>query len=116
MNTRTRYVLRPPFACEVIGEGKSRLLVCAGSEWHLLMMLRGLSRDGKQLAWFESSGRPLTPRSLAALNCYLRTRAIRFWRSKRWDGNRELIGWGEWAGLCRALGLKFDGKSTRIAA
>lgn len=108
--------MRPPFACEVLDEGKSRLLVCAGSEWHLFMMLRGLSRDGKQLAWFESAGRPLTARSLAALNCYLRTRSIRFWKSKRWDGDRELIGWGEWSRFCASLGLRFDGKRTRQAA
>lgn len=117
MKTRTRYSLRPRFTVEVIGEDKTRLIVGVASEWWLFRLLRMVAAEGGQLARLEVEARPLTPRSLAGLNCYLRTRSIRFWKSRRWDQGIELLGWGEWCRFCKMLGLVFDGKnSNRIAA
>ena len=111
-----RYALRPAFSLEIIGDNKTVLCVGVASEWWLFRLLRSLSKEGGQIAWFEVAGRPLTPRALAALNVYLRCRAIRFFHSRRWDAGRELIGWGEWCRFCKMLALTFDGKNTRRAA
>jgi hypothetical protein len=96
--------------------GNQAALEMAGSEWFLFQRLREIAAAGGALEYFESYGAPLVPRSLAALNCYLRTGAIRRWHSPRWDGNRELIGPGEWTRFCKMLALKFDGRGTRQAA
>lgn len=109
-------MIRGQFEFAVTGSDRSRVLFMAGSEWHLFRHLREISKAGGQLAWFENYGAPLTPASLAALNCYLRTRAIRFWKSRRWDAGRELLGTPEWRRFVRMLGLKFDGRGTRRAA
>lgn len=88
----------------------------AGSEWLLFQRLRRMSARGESFAWFESYGAPLVPRSLAALNCYLRSGAIRKFSSGRFDDGRELIGRREWRRLCSLLALRFDGRGTRQAA
>lgn len=106
-------VIRGRFVFRVAGEPVTRYEM-AGSEWHLMASLRRISANGQQLEWFESAGCPLVPRSLAALNTYLRTRAMRFWRSGRYDRSdgHELIGIPEWQKFCRMLDLKFDGRGT----
>lgn len=111
----SRSMWRGRFVFQIEGVAERRVEI-AGSEWWVMRALRDISARGQQLAWFESAGAPLTHRSLAALNCYLRTRAIRFWASRRWDGDRELIGHLEWARFCRMLGLRFEGKGTRQVA
>lgn len=108
-------MIRGRFAFAVQGEDP-REFVAAGSEWWLFHHLRRISKEGKQLEWLESYGAPLVPCSLGALNFYLRSRAIRFFKSKRWDQERELLGGPEWRRFCRMLGLKFDGRGTRQAA
>lgn len=109
---KTRFSLRPSFAFEIAGAGSAALCVGVASEWFLFRELRRISRNAEQLAWFESAGRPLTSRALLSLNCYLRTGAIRHFKSRRWDDGRELLGWGEWCRFCRLLGLTFDGPGT----
>lgn len=109
---RTRYSPRPTFALEVLGDGGTVLCAGVASVWFLFRVLRRVSQGGKQLLMFESSGHPLTPRSLAALNVYLRTGAMRFFQSRRWDDGQEMFNWGEWTQFCHMLGLKFDGKNT----
>lgn len=106
---------RGRFVFKVRGETETRFEL-AGSEWLLFQRLRTLSARGSQLEWFEAFGAPLVPRSLDALNCYLRTGAIRRFKSKRQDAGRELIGPGEWRRFCVMLRLKFDGRGTRQAA
>jgi len=100
-------VIRGRFVFQVDGDDGPREFVAAGSEWWLFTHLRRIAREGKQLAWFESYGAPLVPRSLAALNCYLRVNAIRFFKSRRWDQERELLGGPEWRRFCRMLDLHF---------
>lgn len=103
------------FEFAVTGEDETRVLCMAGSEWLLFQHLRRLSKSGAEIAWFENYGAPLTPRSLGALNAYLRSGAIRRWQSKRWDEERELIGGPEWRRFVKMLSLKFDGRHTRAA-
>jgi hypothetical protein len=111
-----RRMLRGKFAFQVIGE-HAEVFELACSEWHLFRRLRSISAAGVQLAYFESAGCPLEPRSLAALNLYLRSGAIRAWGSARVcrSSGRELIGVGEWRSFCRMLSLKFEGKGVRQA-
>lgn len=109
-------MIRGRFEYVITGEENSRLICVAASEWYLFRHLRELSKMGDQLEWFESAGCPLTTRSLGALNCYLRSGAMRHWKSRRWDENRELLGLPEWNRFVRMLGLKFDGRGTRRAA
>jgi hypothetical protein len=109
-------MIRGRFEYSLVGEENSRVLFMAASEWHLFRHLRELSKNRDQLDWFESAGAPLTPRSLAALNLYLRAGAMRHWKSRRWDEGRELLGLPEWRRFVRMLGLKFDGRGTRRAA
>jgi len=117
MPTRKRYSPRPRFTVEILGENKTRLIVGVASEWWLFRLLRMVSADGGQISRLEVEARPLTDRSLAGLNCYLKSRSIRFWKSRRWDDGKELIGWGEWCRFCKMLGLTFDGKNSgRLAA
>lgn len=110
-------MIRGRFVFCVAGEVKRYEM--AGSEWYVFHVLRRLAREGKQLDWFESAGCPLVPRSLAALNCYLRTGAMLKWKSPRYDrtSGHELLGLPEWRKFCKMLGLKFDGRGTgRLAA
>jgi hypothetical protein len=113
---RKRLTYRPRFELEIQGEGRSRVYMASPSEWWLFRDLREISKYGEQLQMLACNGHGLTPRSLAGLNVYLRTGAIRKWKSRRWDGNRELIGSGEWARFCRMLGLRFEGKGVRRVA
>lgn len=106
---------RGRFAFEVRGKSARRLEM-AGSEWHLFQAMRRIAAAGEEFSWFTSAGAPLTPRSLGALNSYLRSGALRFWKSSRVDQGRELIGRPEWARFCRMLNLRFDGGGTRQAA
>ncbi len=117
MASKTRFSPRPRFVVEVDGEGTSRLICGVASEWWLFYLLRGIGKRREQIVRIECEGHPLTARSLAGLNCYLRAGAMARWRSRRWDAGKELIGWGEWARFCRMLGLVFDGKGVdRVAA
>lgn len=104
-------MIRGRFTFQVIGSAPNQFEM-AGSEWWLFNMLRDVSKHKGQLAWFESYGAPLVPRSLAALNCYLRTQAIRFFNSNRWDHQSELLGGPEWRRFAKMLNLKFDGRGT----
>ena len=104
-------MIRGQFVFRVSGGPVSRLEMAA-SEWYLFRRLRTLSKEGAQIEWFESAGCPLVPASLAALNLYLRSGAMRHWRSRRWDANRELLGLPEWRRFVRMLNLKFDGRGT----
>lgn len=106
---------RGRFVFKVRGDGETRFEL-AGSEWLLFQRLRTLSARGLELEWFEAFGAPLVPRSLDALNCYLRSGAIRYFSSGRVDDGRELYGRREWARFCAMLRLKFDGRGTRQAA
>jgi len=90
-------------------------VIGAASEWWFFHHLRRIGRDGDQLARLEVNGHELTARSLGALNLYLRSGAIRRFKSRRWDAGKELIGWGEWARFCKMLGLAFEGKAARAA-
>lgn len=111
-----RGTFRPRFAFRYSDESISRAVIGCASEWRLFDELRAAARHGWQLAWFECCECPLTPRALAGLNCYIRTRAILKWRSKRWQGPIELIGWPEWRSFVKMLGLTFDGRETREMA
>ncbi len=106
---------RGRFVFKVRGDEETRFEL-AGSEWLLFQRFRTLSARGLELEWFESYGAPLVPRSLAALNCYLRSGAIRHFRSGREDNGVELYGQREWTRFCAMLRLKFDGRGTRRQA
>lgn len=110
-------MIRGKFAFKLAGATSDKQIMLAGSEWHLFRELRAISKRGEQLGYFENFGAPLCSRSLAALNAFLRTGAMAFWRSKRISHNGlELFGGLEWKRFCSLLRLRFDGRGTRLVA
>lgn len=109
---RHRATDRPIFALAFVDERNTSRVFCGpAAEYFLFRALRDKSR--RELRWLQCNGRRLSPRSLAAVNVFIRSGAAQRFRFRLSRYGKEQI---SWVRFCSLLALTLEPSGVKIAA